>query len=582
MATALTPDDRNALEARIQASDRTGYYIKYYETTGSQIALLMAFISSFSGLQGETAEIANLMVKNLVGEDNYFPDGVIEASKSIAEAHFQAVNDSIAEGNSGVLSPLEELEVAKSMWNENGLGQLFPGNLSLAWEQLKEGEVIASLLNFYSLGTGVGILAAASSPFLNYGTDAGNYEDARYEHRTTADGKIEYIYDSQENRTIYVTMVENIYDILDWKVGINSQETREAASDDGDNYAAVESGQVESSVATEEIALTRAWIEGLREGIAFTLNDQPQQALNAFDQANAVYDHFKDSPQDFTPYAASGTMSDKSVFDIVEQGGISWESSAPSTPADWYASYMDHAEATASEINWAADWGTYWSSQNDSNLPLDASNGWTTGSAGGDKESDSGWGSGGNDGSNGPPPPSWNDFSPSPDLWGPQDGGGSGGWGNDNTGGNDGWGSGWGNSGNDGESESGSSGWGFGSDWGNSDATGSGDRGWGWGSGDSDSGSDSGGWGGDGGVDALDAEPVWAASLHDSIQHITVLPVAPTIFEPCWTHEQCGNAVPYIFVVEGDSATIEVASPEIFPGILASEFFRHIRREERV
>ena len=63
MAESLTQQDRDALEALLNSGDHTGYYVLYRELTGSADALLVAQISSFSGVAGGAAVTGNVYAK---------------------------------------------------------------------------------------------------------------------------------------------------------------------------------------------------------------------------------------------------------------------------------------------------------------------------------------------------------------------------------------------------------------------------------------------------------------------------------------------------------------------------------------
>jgi hypothetical protein len=61
--TSLTQANLDQLQARIDAGDRAGFYISYYNFTGSEQALIQAQVSSYSGFYGQVAFFANAAAK---------------------------------------------------------------------------------------------------------------------------------------------------------------------------------------------------------------------------------------------------------------------------------------------------------------------------------------------------------------------------------------------------------------------------------------------------------------------------------------------------------------------------------------
>lgn len=98
----LTIERLQELNDLINRGDRTGYYVKYYEFTGSQQTLDMAQISSFSDLLGGTAEMAN---KVAAIHPNYPKQGVLYFSEEIAKSHLTKVAEAFSE--SRLLTELE-------------------------------------------------------------------------------------------------------------------------------------------------------------------------------------------------------------------------------------------------------------------------------------------------------------------------------------------------------------------------------------------------------------------------------------------------------------------------------------------
>jgi hypothetical protein len=65
----LTQQELGALNSMLQEGDRAGFYITYYEMTGSAEALLQAKVATFSGLAGGAAFVANQFLQEEYGAD---------------------------------------------------------------------------------------------------------------------------------------------------------------------------------------------------------------------------------------------------------------------------------------------------------------------------------------------------------------------------------------------------------------------------------------------------------------------------------------------------------------------------------
>lgn len=132
----LTSQQLSELKSIINSGDRAGYYIKYYEFTGSKASLEMAKISSFSGFLGGIAKKANEL---LSVEPNYPLEGVIKFSSEIALEHFNNVLESYCKHGSGVLSDENILLAAQKIWKDKDLLEKFPGNSKIALINFIEG-----------------------------------------------------------------------------------------------------------------------------------------------------------------------------------------------------------------------------------------------------------------------------------------------------------------------------------------------------------------------------------------------------------------------------------------------------------
>lgn len=203
----LTIEQLQELNDLINRGDRTGYYVKYYEFTGSQQTLDMAQISSFSDLLGGTAEMAN---KVAAIHPNYPKEGVLKFSEEIASAHLKKVAEAFSE--SRLLSESEVVEVARNVWDEKKIGTYFPGNFALFKERIMEGKYKEAFND--PLGVGVSLGIGAIGGIIHIGTlgqastGLGLFDflsnSEKYTSGVTSDFQVYYLKDKELGRTVYV------------------------------------------------------------------------------------------------------------------------------------------------------------------------------------------------------------------------------------------------------------------------------------------------------------------------------------------------------------------------------------------
>ena len=186
MATQLTEQDLATLDTLLhEKHDRTAFYLHYYELTGNSAVLDMAKISHLSSFVGGVAQRANDLIEALHG-DLYpkgavqlgeFPTGGVKVfSEMVAESLFQEVERSHSNGGSGALSKMEVLEAARDAWEQNNLGNQFPGNPLLAVERLTtiptREEALERLAESHSLNPAATALEASGAlqPLFSEGT----------------------------------------------------------------------------------------------------------------------------------------------------------------------------------------------------------------------------------------------------------------------------------------------------------------------------------------------------------------------------------------------------------------------------
>src|ERR1051325_7088261 len=117
---SVTQNDLNQLQARIDAGDRAGFYIEYYNLTGSQQALAQAQISSYSGMYGQLAFFSNAAAKAYLGSQ--YSETTDQFSLAIAADLNNRIRSSVNSGHDGVFSDDEILRFAKDQWDARGIG----------------------------------------------------------------------------------------------------------------------------------------------------------------------------------------------------------------------------------------------------------------------------------------------------------------------------------------------------------------------------------------------------------------------------------------------------------------------------
>ena len=141
-------DQLNAIKADFSTDDldfgyrdRGEMYLRTYETTGSEAAVVQGNIATFSGILGGTGYLANyyLADQSETGEATYQyrknPDPVVmdiyELSQFVAKDYLDAVIADVTTGNDGNLDIKKGLELSEDTWVQKGLGNQFPGTTML-------------------------------------------------------------------------------------------------------------------------------------------------------------------------------------------------------------------------------------------------------------------------------------------------------------------------------------------------------------------------------------------------------------------------------------------------------------------
>ena len=140
--TTITQVQYEELHSYITDNDRVAFYVNLYKYTGSESALLMSQISSSSNVVGGIAWSVNNQVKKL--QPALYTVGVETFSNQIAANDFLSFKKN-SDGMFTVPSDLDMLKNARGVWNSKGLGEWFPGNGIIGWQELKNGNISEGL-----------------------------------------------------------------------------------------------------------------------------------------------------------------------------------------------------------------------------------------------------------------------------------------------------------------------------------------------------------------------------------------------------------------------------------------------------
>ena len=136
----ITQEHINQMKQMLQDDNRTGVYLKYFELTGSNQALTEAKISTFSGFYGGVAELANENIKDLYPVE--YNIEVDQFSREITARFIEDLEDNLQDNGNGYLTDDEMQYSARSVWDDKGLGDQFPGNIQKFDTFVSEGNFI--------------------------------------------------------------------------------------------------------------------------------------------------------------------------------------------------------------------------------------------------------------------------------------------------------------------------------------------------------------------------------------------------------------------------------------------------------
>ncbi|MDO9434043.1 MAG: hypothetical protein Q7T95_01270, partial [Hydrogenophaga sp.] len=146
MTSQITETQFSQLELLIDEDDRVGYYVKLHEYTGSTTALLMAQISSASGVVGGAAWNINLAYAAAM--PTYPEGGTTAFSRDISRADLDLIRESYSSvtGLYDAPSDKQMLLNAYDVWDGYNSGYLFPGNVFIANNYLGDGDFASAAI----------------------------------------------------------------------------------------------------------------------------------------------------------------------------------------------------------------------------------------------------------------------------------------------------------------------------------------------------------------------------------------------------------------------------------------------------
>jgi uncharacterized membrane protein YeaQ/YmgE (transglycosylase-associated protein family) len=205
---ALSQNDVAQLQTRIDAGDRAGFYILYYNMTGSTQALLQAQVSSYSGTMGQMAAYSNAAAKFMLG--SRYPETTDQFSLSIATDLFNKIKLDVETGGTGVMSDQRIFDLAKQQWIDRDIGEFFPANVQpgllsiLGAPFTYPGTALVNLL---------GLSAITANNESNFGIDMRpGAVPLGGRQLTSPDGKVSYIEDASGRVVIgSVVVAPNIF-----------------------------------------------------------------------------------------------------------------------------------------------------------------------------------------------------------------------------------------------------------------------------------------------------------------------------------------------------------------------------------
>ena len=210
--TQLTQGNLSDLQAYLNNNDRAGFYMKYWELTGSEEALFQAQISTLNGFWGGAAEVANELVKTfdtVAGNYSYPAGGVEQFSLQIAQSTYNAIANDVNSGGTGVINDSTIMSFAEQEWVNNNLPGQFPGDADQFWDAAFSFDYSGVKENF-TPGAAVGMVAVIWNMIAMGPSDLGQFLNGRYVTETRSYNGTErtVVLDSQTGKIVHVSALD--------------------------------------------------------------------------------------------------------------------------------------------------------------------------------------------------------------------------------------------------------------------------------------------------------------------------------------------------------------------------------------
>ena len=125
----MTDQESAYLNSFLRAGDRGGFYLAYYNMTGSTQAIVQSKVSTFSEELGGSAYVANVLLQSTFGPKGNYA-GIYNLSQKVAQSGFDAINsDRARPEGTGEISSDALFNSARAAWIREGQTAQFPGNI---------------------------------------------------------------------------------------------------------------------------------------------------------------------------------------------------------------------------------------------------------------------------------------------------------------------------------------------------------------------------------------------------------------------------------------------------------------------
>jgi Ca2+-binding RTX toxin-like protein len=118
----LTADELAYLQSFLDAGDRAGFYVNYFNMSGTSQAFEQAKIATFSETAGGIAYTANTALNAIFGPSQRYA-GIYYLSQRVAQEGMNAIRSAVEQGLSGVISGPAMFDAARLAWQLGGREQ---------------------------------------------------------------------------------------------------------------------------------------------------------------------------------------------------------------------------------------------------------------------------------------------------------------------------------------------------------------------------------------------------------------------------------------------------------------------------